>query len=66
MVLIHTQMEITLKEDIGIINGIYDNYIRGFMNTKYDVTQLKYREKWNKHFINEKKSETKKNNLDNT
>tara|TARA_B100000123_G_scaffold243038_1_gene197628 strand:- start:90 stop:1175 length:1086 start_codon:yes stop_codon:yes gene_type:complete len=62
----HTQMDITLKEDIGIINGIYDNYIRGFMNTKYDVTQLKYREKWNKHFINEKKSETKKNNLDNT
>ncbi len=53
--LFHYQMDLTLKEDIGIISGIYDNHIRGFMNTKYDITQLKYREKWNKQFINEKK-----------
>tara|TARA_A100001015_G_scaffold90632_1_gene100934 strand:+ start:4379 stop:5461 length:1083 start_codon:yes stop_codon:yes gene_type:complete len=62
--LFQKQMDITLQEDIDIINGIYDNHIRGFMNTKYDVTQLKYREKWNKYFINEKKySQMKKNNL---
>ena len=47
-------MDITLKEDIGIINNIYDKHIRGFMNTKYDVTQLKFREKWNKHGFFEK------------
>jgi len=47
-------MDITLKEDIGIINHIYDNHIRGFMNTKYDLTQLKFREKWNKNFFSEK------------
>lgn len=63
--LFQMQMDITLKEDIDIINGIYDSHIRGFMNTKYDVTQLKYREKWNRHFVNEKKNQTKKNNLDN-
>tara|TARA_B100001093_G_scaffold185108_1_gene177853 strand:+ start:10843 stop:11952 length:1110 start_codon:yes stop_codon:yes gene_type:complete len=49
----YNQMDITLKEDIGIINNIYDNHIRGFMNTKYDITQLKFREKWNKHSFNE-------------
>ena len=54
-------MELTLKEDVGILNNIYDNYIRGFMTTKYDITQLKYRAKWNKEFIkekNEKKEDT--------
>ena len=49
----YNQMDITLKEDISIINNIYDNHIRGFMNTKYDITQLKFREKWNKHHFNE-------------
>ena len=53
--LFHKQMDITLKEDVDILNGIYDNYIKGFMNTKFDITQLKYREKWNKQFISEKK-----------
>ena len=53
-ILFHNQMDITLKEDIGIINNIYDKHIRGFMNTKYDVTQLKFREKWNKHGFFEK------------
>ena len=42
--------------------GIYDNYIKGFMNTKFDQTQLKYREKWNKYFINENKYLIQKNN----
>jgi hypothetical protein len=48
-------MDITLQEDVDILNGIYDNYVKGFMNTKFDVTQLKFREKWNKQFISEKK-----------
>lgn len=54
--LFYKQMDITLKEDVGILNTIYDNHIRGFMTTKYDITQLKYREKWNKKFIKEKPS----------
>ena len=53
--LFYSQMDITLKEDVDILNGIYDNYIKGFMNTKYDVTQLKFREKWNRNFIDENK-----------
>lgn len=62
----YAQMEITLKEDIEILNGIYDNYIKGFMNTKFDQTQLKYREKWNKFFIHENKYLIKKNNTKTT
>ena len=58
----YAQMEITLREDIEILNGIYDNYIKGFMNTKFDQTQLKYREKWNKFFIDENKYLIQKNN----
>jgi phenylpropionate dioxygenase-like ring-hydroxylating dioxygenase large terminal subunit len=57
------QMEITLDEDVKILNGIYDSYIKGFMNTKYDVTQLKFREKWNKNFIHEKKIEKKQKDV---
>mgnify|MGYP001353358280 FL=1 len=53
--LFYKQMDITLKEDVDILNNIYDNYIKGFMNTKFDITQLKYREKWNKQFLSEKK-----------
>lgn len=60
--LFYTQMEITLSEDINILNGIYDDYIKGFMNTKFDVTQLKYREKWNRYFMNEEKYLLNKNN----
>ena len=44
------QMRLTLKEDIGILNNIYDNYNKGFMSTKFDITQTKYREKKNKIF----------------
>ena len=54
-------MDITLKEDIRILNGIYDNYIKGFMNTKYDITQLKYRESWNRNYIDEEKYKLKNN-----
>lgn len=39
------QMKVTLNEDIGILNNIYDPHIRGFMSTKFDITQIKYREK---------------------
>ena len=39
------QMELTLNEDVDILNNIYDNYTKGFMNTKFDITQTKYREK---------------------
>ena len=39
------QMKITLDEDIDILNRIYDKYLLGFMSTRYDVTQVKYREK---------------------
>lgn len=42
------QMKITLDEDVNIINYIYDDYILGFMSNKYDVTQVKYREKMKK------------------
>ena len=38
-------MKITLDEDVDIINYIYDDYILGFMSNKYDITQMKYREK---------------------
>ena len=39
------QMKITLDEDIKILNKIYDNHLLGFMSNKYDLTQIKYREK---------------------
>ena len=39
------QMKFTLDEDINIINYIYDDYILGFMSNKFDVTQIKYRQK---------------------
>ena len=39
------QMRVTLDEDVYILNQIYDDYIRGFMSNKFDVTQTKYREK---------------------
>ena len=58
-------MDITLKEDISIINNIYDNHIRGFMNTKYDITQLKFREKWNKNSFNENIKIKKNKDCDN-
>ena len=39
------QMQITLDEDIDIMNYVYDDYVRGFMSNKFDITQTKYREK---------------------
>lgn len=42
------QMELTLDEDVNILNQVYDDYFLGFMNTRYDVTQMKYREKMKK------------------
>tara|TARA_Y100001970_G_scaffold291461_1_gene428672 strand:+ start:4520 stop:5608 length:1089 start_codon:yes stop_codon:yes gene_type:complete len=60
--LFYKQMDITLQEDVNILNGIYDNYIKGFMNTKFDITQLKYREKIKKTFITERKYYDMKNN----
>ena len=59
--LFYKQMDITLNEDVAILNGIYDNYIKGFMNTKFDVTQLKYREKIKKKFITEKNYDNESN-----
>ena len=41
--LFYSQMDITLREDVDILNGIYYNYIKGFINTKFDITQLKFR-----------------------
>lgn len=43
--LFHYQMKLTLDEDIDIINFIYDDYLLGFMSNKFDITQIKYREK---------------------
>ena len=43
--LFHYQMKLTLDEDTNILYGIYDDYMLGFMSTKFDVTQIKYREK---------------------
>lgn len=42
------QMKITLDEDVTILNRIYDDYILGFMSSKYDITQIKYRERVNR------------------
>jgi phenylpropionate dioxygenase-like ring-hydroxylating dioxygenase large terminal subunit len=39
------QMRITLKEDVSILNNIYDAHIKGFISTKFDITQIKFREK---------------------
>ena len=44
-----------LIEIIDSIIDIYDDYIKGFMNTKFDITQLKFREKWNKKYIDQEK-----------
>ena len=42
------QMKITLDEDVNILNRIYDDHILGFMSNKFDITQMKYREKTRK------------------
>jgi hypothetical protein len=42
------QMKLTLNEDINILNTIHDGYERGFMSNKYDITQMKYRQKMKK------------------
>lgn len=43
--LFHYQMKLTLDEDTKILYRIYDDYMLGFMSTKFDITQIKYREK---------------------
>lgn len=53
--LFHSQMKITLDEDIKILNSIYDDYILGFMSNKFDITQVKYRQKVNKLINKENK-----------
>jgi phenylpropionate dioxygenase-like ring-hydroxylating dioxygenase large terminal subunit len=45
------QMDKTLKEDIDILNNIHIKHAKGYFNTKYDITQIKYRAKL-KHFTN--------------
>lgn len=52
------QMKVTLDEDIRILNRVYDDYIMGFMSNKYDITQVKYREKC-KHFMRKKSGDDK-------
>tara|TARA_B100000886_G_scaffold71038_2_gene45230 strand:- start:43517 stop:44584 length:1068 start_codon:yes stop_codon:yes gene_type:complete len=39
------QMKVTLDEDVKILNQIYDKYMLGFMSNKFDITQMKYRDK---------------------
>lgn len=46
-ILFQYQMSKTLQEDIDILKEVYNDYQKGYMNTKYDVTQVKYREKRN-------------------
>lgn len=47
------QMKLTLDEDVHMINYIYDDYVLGFMSNKYDITQVKYRQKMKKILENE-------------
>ena len=44
-ILFQYQMEVTLKEDINTIKTVHKDYNKGFMSTKFDITQTKYREK---------------------
>ena len=46
-VLFHYQMTKTLQEDIDILKDVYTDYQKGYINTKYDITQVKFREKRN-------------------
>ena len=46
-VLFHYQMTKTLQEDIDILKDVYTEYQKGYINTKYDITQVKFREKRN-------------------
>lgn len=39
------QMKVTLDEDVNILKTVHKDYNKGFMSTKFDVTQTKYREK---------------------
>ena len=50
------QMMLTLDEDVHIINYIYDDYIMGFMSNKFDITQVKYREKMKQIMKNKNKT----------
>ena len=44
-ILFNQQMELTLKEDISILDKLYEEYSNGILHTKFDITQLKYRSK---------------------
>ena len=48
--LFHYQMTKTLREDVDVLKTVYSKYQNGFINNKYDITQVKYREKRN-HFM---------------
>ena len=50
-ILFQYQMDKTLKEDIDILNNIHIKHAKGYFNTKYDITQIKYRAKL-KRFLN--------------
>jgi phenylpropionate dioxygenase-like ring-hydroxylating dioxygenase large terminal subunit len=41
------QMDLTLDEDVDILNQVYDVHMKGFMNSKFDVTPLNFRKKLN-------------------
>ena len=51
-VLFHFQMEKTLKEDVDILKNVYIKYKKGYINTQYDITQVKFREKKNSFMKN--------------
>ena len=46
--LFNFQMDLTLKEDVDILNVVYDKHMLGFMSNKFDITQTKYRAKMNR------------------
>lgn len=58
--LFHYQMSKTLQEDVTILKDVYNDYQKGYINTQYDVTQVKFREKKNQFMKQFKKQNTKK------
>ena len=58
-ILFHYQMTKTLQEDVTILKDVYTDYQKGYINTQYDITQVKFREKKNlfmKQFAKKKKN----------
>lgn len=41
------RMKVTLKEDIDILSNVYESYFMGKFDTKFDITQKRYREACN-------------------